>query len=687
MQRGAMKSLVVLTLAGVALASCGGAGQGAPPDRAASGQKGRHAGEGMSCKRTTSDLAPTRLSKQGAGSTVALATHQGRTLAYVADEDDKAVHVLDVKDGTTVATTVLEGRPSQLLLLGDGRLVVALRDRSALAVLETAGSAPELLCSVSTPSEPVGLALTPDDRHLLVTAAWGKSLSVLDTAELKKERVLPLAREPRGVVVSADGKRAFVAHAVGGKASVVDLEANKVTRRSLEARHDHEIEELHKKLRATGERGSGDDRGREQLSVLEATEEAVEKAEPIGRRTSCQGFALVRSLEGDRIYAPQVLVDPGNGEQRTVGYGEENVQTELPSVAVIDAASGHPMASSLAVNNQFVFAGPGGEETEHCILPRAADVDQQSGSLYVSCFGIDMVVAYDARAVDPARAEQRRWRVGAGPSGVAVDPAGRRLVVWSQFDRALNVISIDGPLVEKKQGADQEMVARFDVPVSTERQLTVAQALGRSLFHASGDSRIAKDGRACASCHPDGRDDGLVWATPNGPRRTKMLAGTLVHTAPYSWDGDNPGLREHVADTFDRLAGVGGLRSVELRALTAYVQGLEPPPKRAVDNADPLVKRGAEIFASEKAGCAKCHAGAELTDNKLHDVKSKTRADRAAQFNTPTLKFVSGRAPYYHDGRFATLRDVLSQADGDMGHTKHLSDADLDALERFLQQL
>ena len=47
-------------------------------------------------------------------------------------------------------------------------------------------------------------------------------------------------------------------------------------------------------------------------------------------------------------------------------------------------------------------------------------------------------------------------------------------------------------------------------------------ALGRSLFHAVGTRQIAFDGRACASCHPDGRDDGLTWATQEGPRRARI---------------------------------------------------------------------------------------------------------------------------------------------------------------------
>ena len=41
-----------------------------------------------------------------------------------------------------------------------------------------------------------------------------------------------------------------------------------------------------------------------------------------------------------------------------------------------------------------------------------------------------------------------------------------------------------------------------------ETPLSNEYALGRILYHSTSDSRISKDGRACASCHPDGRDDG-----------------------------------------------------------------------------------------------------------------------------------------------------------------------------------
>jgi mono/diheme cytochrome c family protein len=382
-----------------------------------------------------------------------------------------------------------------------------------------------------------------------------------------------------------------------------------------------------------------------------------------------------------------VLVDPGDPSRRTVGYGDENVHTEMPSVAVIDETTGYPLPNSLRINHNFRFSGFGGEEEpEHCILPRAAVVDGKTQSLLVSCFGTDLLVAYDALSPDPVMAEKRRWRVAAGPSGVAVDPFDHRAIVWSQFDRTLNVVPLGGPELEAVEGDDDERVRRIELPADPKHQLTVAEALGRSLFHATGDARIARDGRACASCHPDGRDDGLVWATPNGPRRTKLLAGTLKDTAPYSWDGDASLVRDHVHETFKRLNGAGGLRSVELRALVAYVESLAPPPS-ALDAKDERVARGAEIFASKQAGCADCHSGARYTDNERHDVKSKTAVDRISAFNTPSLRYLAGRAPYYHDGRYQSLRALLEGSDGTMGHTKHLADQDLAALEAFLKTL
>src|SRR5262249_35412586 len=159
-----------------------------------------------------------------------------------------------------------------------------------------------------------------------------------------------------------------------------------------------------------------------------------------------------------------------------------------------------------------------------------------------------------------------RYAVGGGPSGIAVDPGAGRAVVWSQFDRALSVLQVRGvdPMTELAAGAAP--VERVTLPPVHKSAEAYQRAIGRQLFHAVNDPRVSPEGRAGASCHPDGRDDALTWATPDGPRRTVMLAGKIAGTAPYGWNGAAHDLREHVGHTFERLRG-SGLTSLELDAL------------------------------------------------------------------------------------------------------------------------
>ena len=74
-------------------------------------------------------------------------------------------------------------------------------------------------------------------------------------------------------------------------------------------------------------------------------------------------------------------------------------------------------------------------------------------------------------------------------------------------------------------------------------------------------------------------------------------------------------------------------------------------------------------------------------DGETHDVGSRTPADRALVLGTPSLRFVGRTAPYLHDGRYATLEELLVRVDGTMGHTTHLSAGDRAALARYLETL
>jgi DNA-binding beta-propeller fold protein YncE/mono/diheme cytochrome c family protein len=679
---GMRKSLALGTaVVAVAIAAgCGGSGTHArgPVAPTATGTAGS---AGCKVRSIARPLGQTR-----AGGTVVLAKIGTKSVALIADEDARAVTVIDLETQKELGSTPVDGAPSQLMVTTDGRILVLLRDRSRIQVLE-AESAPASLvtrCSIETPPEPVSLASAPDDSLMFVSSAWGRMLTAYEGDRFARSFEVALPREPRAVVISDDGATAFVSHAVGSVVSAVDLKKPAHPVRAIAmVGADAGIKAGLRQQRKQIARMKADGQITDEQAV------AFEKRLHMQDRVGCQGFALAKSAApAGRILAPQVLVDPGTPEERPEGYGSGRAATESPSIAVIDDTSAAAFESSLTIQRGLDWRGDKSarDHREECLLPRAAAVDPKSRMLLVSCFGIDNVIAYDAASADPQAAERRRWSVGAGPSGIAVDPEQPRAFVWSQFDRTLSVLPLGGSDLTDDKGLPPSRVAKIALaPLAN--KLPVDFALGRIVFHSAGDSRISKDGRACASCHPDGRDDAITWATPEGPRRSIMLAGRVNAVTRFAWNGTTKTLNDHLQNTFDRLDGTG-LKSLELEGLVAYLAAMRPPvPQQDAHAADPKVARGAQIFASKEAACATCHAGANFTDGALHDVKSKADSDRGSTFKTPTLRFVGGTGPYFHDGRYKTLHDLLRDVDGKMGNTKQLSENDLDSLEAYLRTL
>ncbi|WP_438034151.1 cytochrome C peroxidase [Sorangium sp. So ce204] len=672
------------------------------------------------CARRAAGPAPAPLDATHAGSGVALANLGGRTLAFVADEDDAALHTVDIDARAALARTPLAGRPAQVIVLGDGRVVASLRDRALLEVLEPVGPAAPLQrrCLVPVASEPVGLAMTPDRATLLVASRWGHALTSLATADLRRTGELPLARDPSAVVASSDGRRAFVSHAVGGRISVVTLGeggaptgARELSTDGVERRAPRSTSKLAKPF----PRSSSGPSRKVPFDFEDGTPFQMRRPTVSVDRRGSQGFALARAASG-AVFAPIALVDPGPATGAG-GYGSALVHTVIEHIAVVDAMG--ERADVPPVSTHLGLRG--------CRLPRAAAIEPGDDVLLVACLGHDEVIAYDARAQIPGKPQRTgsarereifRARVGAGPTAIAVDGARRRAVVFSRFDGALTILPAARDPEPTAIGASgKELAGELPViPLPRASRLDEQRAEGQRLFHAAGGRRVAFDGRACASCHPDGRDDALTWSTPEGPRQTPMLMGRLEGTAPYGWEGDKKDLESHFARTMSRLAGTG-LSAKERDALFAYLRGMDPPAEAAVLTAEEraalaaapagaaeaataetaaaaagaraaLTARGDEIFHAREAGCSSCHVGDELTtDGARHDVRSATRFETERSFETPSLRFVGRSAPYYHDGRYPTLLALVEGVDGSMGHTAHLSAGDRRALVAYLESL
>jgi cytochrome c peroxidase len=97
---------------------------------------------------------------------------------------------------------------------------------------------------------------------------------------------------------------------------------------------------------------------------------------------------------------------------------------------------------------------------------------------------------------------------------------------------------------------------------------------------------------------------------------------------------------------------------------------------KAASDAHPMSAsaiRGRDLFFSEKVGCTACHVGANLADEKYHNLGvgmdadkpdlgrfeiTKDEKDKGA-FKTPTIRNVALSFPYMHDGSQKTLEEVV----------------------------
>ena len=107
-----------------------------------------------------------------------------------------------------------------------------------------------------------------------------------------------------------------------------------------------------------------------------------------------------------------------------------------------------------------------------------------------------------------------------------------------------------------------------------------------------------------------------------------------------------------------------------------------------VPNCEAVGLLSRELFFSERVNCAACHVGANLADEKYHNLGigmtaekpdvgrfevTKNDADYGA-FKTPTIRNVEFSAPYMHDGSLATLMDVVDHYAKGGTPNKNLSD-------------
>lgn len=236
--------------------------------------------------------------------------------------------------------------------------------------------------------------------------------------------------------------------------------------------------------------------------------------------------------------------------------------------------------------------------------------------------------------------------------------------------------------------------------------------LGARLFVDRGLSPAGNI--SCMSCHDPSLGFTIADPTAAGHDGTKGLRNPTAlwdtpNRALLGWDGGSDDLHQRVLQpltdptemgnpdlgdvlrrlressiyrrAFQTVFETGEITAPHMaEALAAYLQTQTQKSRFdlfVAGNSDALTDTeidGLHLFRT-KAGCANCHFGPRLTDDRFHNLGLSSfrepredlgrfrvtgRAEDIGRFQTPSLRHIATSAPYMHHGLFANLEGVVN---------------------------
>jgi YVTN family beta-propeller protein len=560
----------------------------------------------------------------------------------VGDGTTQAVHLVAPQERNTRATIKLTGSPEGLVWTPDGKRVFA-SEAGAGTIAEIDPAAGKVIRRVETGRYPSGLAIAGKRGLLLACDRGLDRLSVIEMSGGKTRSHIPVGRQPGFVAVSPDESLAVVSNLIPATAATAPDHATEITLVDLER---------------------------------PAVRSSVRL--PTGS-TNARGIAI--DANGTKAYVVHTL---GRFHLPTTQLDRGWVNTN--ALSILDLKSGARLATVLLDQVMEGAADP----WDIAIAP-------DGSSLFITLSGVHQLAVIDLKGLsamlgtDPdaftndlsalhrERLIRRIDLPANGPRGLAVSADGRTMAITGYFSG--NVVLLDT--------GGFESVA---IPLGPEIRADEVRR-GEISFHDAG--RCFQRWLSCATCHADARVDGLNWDLLNdgigNPKNARSML--LSHATP-------PVMSLGVRSDMDTAVRAGFVHIQftqpepgEVEAVSAYLRSLQPevsPYRKPDGSLTEAARRGEEVFHRPTVGCANCHPSPLFTNLKLKDVGTATPRDRGkTEFDVPTLVELWRTPPYLHDGRAATLREVLIEHNaGDKhGKTSQLNAAEIDDLLEYLLSL
>jgi DNA-binding beta-propeller fold protein YncE/mono/diheme cytochrome c family protein len=535
--------------------------------------------------------------------------------------------------------------PVDVALLPGGRLALtANHTADSLSLVDL--SAGKVLAELPCGRKPVAVACSPDGRHAAVSNLWSGTLSLFDVegTTIKPAGVLSVGIQPRGLVFSARGE-VFLALAGSDEIAVLDWNRRNVVRRWPAPR-----EPRHLSLSPNGRFLAAASSRSAQVRLWDAASGKLLWTRKCEDAFNLRGLAF--APDGKALICAHVVKRsfPVSRENIDKGWVTDSRLTRLP----LDARAVPPL-EQVALDKHGQAVGD----------PHGVAFDPSGRYLAVTAGGTQEMLMFEAAALpwsggDPGDflddrltkkdGKLRRLPLEGRPLALAFLPDSRQAVVANYLRDELQIVDVRAGRIVRP------------IPLGGPKHPALARQ-GEALFYDA--RRSHNQWFSCHTCHVDGHTCGLTFDTLNddsygNPKLTPSLHG-VARTPPWTWHGWQKDLGAAVEKSFTQTM-FGPKPSVEeVRAVVAFLGTLEHPPNphRVVDKElSAAVKRGQALFTGA-ARCSRCHAPPEYTAPHTYDVKLEDDGSPYRRWNPPSLRGLWQRGPYLHDGRAATLDELL----------------------------
>jgi YVTN family beta-propeller protein len=575
----------------------------------------------------------------------------------------------------------------------DSLLVVVNNLDDTVTLINVAGDANTKVAEIEVGDEPRTVAISPDKQWAYVTNQGSGTVSVINLTTNQKEKDVPVGIEPYGIALTPDGTRGYVANSASNTVSVMEMPSNEViatisipgiqprgvaitNNNGGEGQQFVYVTQFLSQPTASG--GPGQDQGSEGKVFVLSTADDAQIQGVITLSAHDTGFAANRTAFGGTETDPTfaypnqlqaIVLKNGRGYLPTVAASPEgpvrfNVDTQA-FLSVFDVA-GKAELSGGTINLHAAVKTQTFTPKLFVANPWAIAFKHGSNDGYVVSAASDVLVkvTLDDNGVPsvvtvPADGDTTRVAlidVGKNPRGIVVNNADTRAYVMNYISRDISVIDLTA-----SPETELARIQSADLPAAGSEGEKFL--LGNELFNSSRGEfdegvaeRLSNEGwQACASCHPDGLSDGVVWAFASGPRKSVPLNGTFSPSNPtgdqrvlnYSAVFDEledfelnirgvsggPGLivldgttdQDPNVKSFDPPnAGrtqlhVNGIPAWD--AIVAWTQSRIPSPVSPHRGVDPNSELGQQIALGRQlftqANCQICHGGAKWATGQV----------------------------------------------------------------------